>query len=71
MRRERPRFELGMELHADEPGVVVVFDELQQDAVGRNPTFSFNRSVARPLNKIDVDHLRGCASFSRALLYYK
>ena len=30
MRRERPRFQLGMELHADEPGMVVVFDDLRQ-----------------------------------------
>ena len=36
MRSERPRFELGVKLHADEPGVVGVFDDLGQDAVRRH-----------------------------------
>jgi len=37
MRLERPRFQLGMELHADEPRMVFVFDDLRQDAVGDMP----------------------------------
>src|SRR5664280_1979867 len=36
MRLERSRFQLGVELHADEPGMVVVFDDLGPDAVGRH-----------------------------------
>jgi len=33
MRFERARFQFGMELHSDEPGVVLVFDDLRQHAV--------------------------------------
>jgi hypothetical protein len=36
MRFEWPRFQFGMELHADEPGMVLVFDDLRQNAVGRH-----------------------------------
>ena len=36
MRLERPRFQLGMELHADEPGMILVLDDLRQDAVRRH-----------------------------------
>src|SRR6266536_941206 len=36
VRRKWPRFELGVELHADEPGVVFVFDHLGQEPVGRH-----------------------------------
>ena len=35
MRLERPRFQFGMELHPDEPGMILVFDDLRQHAVGR------------------------------------
>src|SRR6266496_2806672 len=35
VRLERPGFQLGVELHADEPGMVLVFDDLRQHAVGR------------------------------------
>src|SRR5882724_3200742 len=37
VRLERPRFQLGMELHADKPGVILVFDRLGQHAIGRHP----------------------------------
>src|SRR5947209_18582210 len=37
MRLERPRFQFGVELHADEPGMVLVLDDFRQDAVGRHP----------------------------------
>src|SRR6185436_14119853 len=30
VRLERPRLELGMELHADEPGMILIFDHLGQ-----------------------------------------
>ena len=33
---ERPRFELGMELHPDEPRVIGKFDRLRQQAVRRH-----------------------------------
>ncbi len=36
MRLERARFQLGMKLHADEPGMILVFDDLRQNAVGRH-----------------------------------
>src|SRR5262245_66593011 len=36
MRLERPRFELGVELHADEPGMVLVLDHLRQQPVRRH-----------------------------------
>ena len=36
MRLERLRLQLGMELHADEPGVVVSLDDLGQRAVRRH-----------------------------------
>jgi hypothetical protein len=36
MRLERARFQFGMELHADEPGMVLIFDDLRQHAVGRH-----------------------------------
>ena len=36
MGRERPGFQLGMVLHADEPGVIRDLDDLRQDAVGRH-----------------------------------
>src|ERR1700749_2178179 len=35
MRLKGPRLQLGMELHADEPGMVLVFDDLRQHAVRR------------------------------------
>src|ERR1700735_4709353 len=35
MRLERARLQFGMELHTDEPGVVLVFDDFRQHAVGR------------------------------------
>ena len=36
MRLEGPRFQFGMELHADEPGMVFIFDDLGQHAIGRH-----------------------------------
>src|SRR2546430_17294165 len=36
MWRKWPRLQLRMELHADEPGVVLVFDHFGQEAVGRH-----------------------------------
>src|SRR4029078_961122 len=36
MRLERPRLQLRMELHAEKPGMVFVFDDLRQDPVGRH-----------------------------------
>src|SRR5947207_9243987 len=36
MRLERPRFELGMKLYADEPRVILVLDHLGQEPVGRH-----------------------------------
>src|SRR5690242_21641289 len=36
MRLERPRLELGMKLNADEPRVIVVFDDLRQDVIWRH-----------------------------------
>src|SRR5207302_10125074 len=35
VRLKGPRLQLGVELHADEPGMVFVFDDLRQHAVGR------------------------------------
>src|SRR3954447_25172377 len=35
MRFERARFQLGMELDPNEPGMVLVFDDLRQHAIGR------------------------------------
>src|SRR3954470_22350605 len=35
VRLEGPRLQLGMELHADEPGMVLIFHDLRQHAVGR------------------------------------
>src|SRR5579863_5365343 len=35
MRLKRPRLQFGMELHPDEPGMVLIFDDLGQYAVGR------------------------------------
>src|SRR5689334_24737245 len=37
MRLKGPRLQLGMELHADEPGMVLILDDLRQHAVGREP----------------------------------
>src|SRR6266446_5175506 len=37
VRLEGLGFQLGMELHADKPGVVGDFDNLRQQAVGRHP----------------------------------
>ena len=36
VRLERSRFQFGMELHADEPGMVLVFDDLRQNTVRRH-----------------------------------
>src|SRR5436305_14935353 len=36
MRRKRPRLELGMKLHADEPRVPGAFDDLREHTVGRH-----------------------------------
>src|SRR5689334_20325389 len=36
MRLERPRFQFGMVLHPDEPRMVLVFDDLRQDTIGRH-----------------------------------
>src|SRR6266849_4617494 len=36
VRRERPRFQLGVELHADKPGMVGVFDNFREQSVGRH-----------------------------------
>src|SRR5574338_353864 len=36
MRLEWPGFQLGMKLHADKPGMIFVFDNLGQDAIGRH-----------------------------------
>ena len=41
---ERPRFQLGVELHADEPGVVGVFDDLDRKSTRLN---SSHRSLSR------------------------
>src|SRR5689334_5700739 len=35
MRFERTRFQFGMELHANEPGMIGILDDLRQHAVGR------------------------------------
>src|SRR5262249_48944092 len=35
--RKRPRFQLGMELHADEPGMVRHLDDLREEPVGQEP----------------------------------
>ena len=35
MRLERARFQFGMELHPDEPGMILIFDDFRQHAVGR------------------------------------
>src|SRR5436190_8679214 len=37
MRREWTRFQLGVELHGDEPGMLFVFNDLRQDTVGGHP----------------------------------
>jgi hypothetical protein len=37
MRLKGPRLQFGMELHADEPGMILIFDDLRQHAVGRQP----------------------------------
>src|SRR5579885_3491873 len=37
VRCEGPRFQLGMELHADEPRVVFIFDDFRKNAVRRHP----------------------------------
>src|SRR5262245_62656088 len=36
MRLERPRFKLGVELHADEPGMVLILDHLRQQPIRRH-----------------------------------
>ena len=36
MRLERARFQFGVKLHADEPGVIGEFDGFRQQPVGRN-----------------------------------
>jgi len=36
MWRERTGFQLGVELHADEPGMVVIFDDFREEPVGRH-----------------------------------
>src|SRR6516164_1959713 len=36
MRLERPRFELGMKLNADEPGMILILDHLGQQPVRRH-----------------------------------
>src|SRR3984893_15929854 len=36
MRRERPRLELGMKLHTDEPGMILILNHLGQESVGRH-----------------------------------
>src|SRR6266849_2684743 len=36
MRLERPRLELGMKLHADEPRMILILDHLGQESVGRH-----------------------------------
>src|SRR5215475_15400391 len=36
VRLESPRFQLGMELHADEPGMIIVLNDFGKDAVGRH-----------------------------------
>src|SRR6185503_1360972 len=36
MRLERPRLQLRVKLHADKPGMVLVFDDLRQNAIGRH-----------------------------------
>ena len=45
---ERPRFQLGMELHADEPGMVLIFDDFRQHAVGRK-TREFQAVLLQPV----------------------
>ena len=37
MRLEGTRLQFGMELHPDEPGMVLIFHNLRQDAVRRKP----------------------------------
>src|SRR5438105_14763496 len=36
VRRKRSRFQLGMELDADEPGMILVLDHLRQETIGRH-----------------------------------
>src|SRR5262245_9396835 len=36
VRLEWPRFQLGMELHADKPGMIFVLDDFGQNAIGRH-----------------------------------
>src|SRR5579875_433776 len=54
VRREGLRFQLGMVLHADEPGVVGILDRLGQHAVGREAGEHHARALER-LAEMDVD----------------
>ena len=54
VRLERARFQLGMELHADEPGMVGAFDDLRQQAVGRHAGEP-QAVLLEPVAIVDVD----------------
>ena len=54
VRRERLRLQLGVELHADEPGVVGHLDDLGQAAVGRHAGEAQARR-AQAVDVVDVD----------------
>src|SRR5579875_2232342 len=53
VRRERFRFQFGMELHADEPRMLRIFDDLRQNAVGRQAGEA-QPSRFQPLTIMDV-----------------
>ena len=59
MRLERPRFQFGVELHTDEPGVILVFDRLGQHAivVVVLPRVPGPASVQGILSELDVSML--------------
>jgi hypothetical protein len=54
VRLERARFQLGVELHADEPGMVGDFDDLRQHAVGRHAGET-QAVLLEPVLVVDVD----------------
>src|SRR5216684_1246723 len=54
VRLERFRFELGMELHADEPGMAGKLDDLGQLAIGRHAGEA-QALILQPALVVDVD----------------
>src|SRR5262245_25896125 len=69
VRFEWPRLQFGVKLHADEPGMVFVFDDLRQNAVWRHAGEAhatlFEPSLVRCINLIAVPMALGY--FSRAV----